>query len=262
MVTRIRRLELATAILWIGFGAGGWADAGPIALSTPAGLSPGESFRFVFVTDGTTDASSSSIAYYNNFVNTQAGGATYNGSVVTWGAIASTPTVNAIDNVGQTLTPVYLADGTLVTTSTTSLGMWSGSLLAAISEDLSGNPPNAILPVPVWTGTYPDGFPDPYSTYPQTLGGGYVSATFGTSGHHNSEWTNAGSQLVVDPAAIYGISQVLVATGSVPEPSSLLMAGTAISAGCAFGWSRRRKNQRRQRTRRGEFSRPHGVNQR
>ncbi len=64
MVTRIRRLALATAILWIGFGAGGWADAGPIALSTPAGLSPGESFRFVFVTDGTTDASSSSIAYY------------------------------------------------------------------------------------------------------------------------------------------------------------------------------------------------------
>ncbi len=49
-----RRLALATAMLWIGFGVGGPAEASGIGLSTPAGLSPGDSFRFVFVTDGTT----------------------------------------------------------------------------------------------------------------------------------------------------------------------------------------------------------------
>jgi hypothetical protein len=138
MKAQTGRLALATAMLWIGFGVGGRAQAGGIALSTPAGLSLGESFRFVFVTDGTTVAVSSSIAVYNSFVNAQAGGATYNGSVVNWMAVGSTSSVSAINNVAQTTTPVYLADGTLVTPSTTSTGLWSGSILNPIDEDLSG----------------------------------------------------------------------------------------------------------------------------
>jgi hypothetical protein len=64
-----RRLALVVAILWIGFSAVGWAEAAGIALSTPAGLSDGESFRFVFITDATTTAISSSIAHYNSFVD-------------------------------------------------------------------------------------------------------------------------------------------------------------------------------------------------
>jgi hypothetical protein len=92
------RYAMAMAMLWIGFGLRGGAEAGGIALSTLAGLSPGESFRFVFLTDGTTNANSPNIADYNSFVNAQSGGATYNGSVVSWVAIASTLTVNAIDN--------------------------------------------------------------------------------------------------------------------------------------------------------------------
>ena len=66
----------------------------------------------------------------NHFVTSQAGGATYNGSAVTFVAIGSTSTVNAIDNVGQSAAPVYLADGTLVTSSTTTTGMWSVGLAA------------------------------------------------------------------------------------------------------------------------------------
>ena len=77
-------------------------------------------------------ATSSNIADYNNFVNAQAGGATYNGQVVTWVAIASTPTVNAIDNVGQTPALYTWPDGTQVTTSTTTSGLWSGTLLHPI----------------------------------------------------------------------------------------------------------------------------------
>jgi hypothetical protein len=77
MLTQAGRLALATAMLWIGFGGSGRAEAGTI-LNTPAGLSPGDTFRFVFVTDGLTNAASSNIDDYNSFVNTQAGGATYN----------------------------------------------------------------------------------------------------------------------------------------------------------------------------------------
>src|SRR5262245_27919045 len=113
------RWATVAALLWLGLGWGGGAEAG-VVLTTPAGLNPGDSFRFVFVTDGTTGAISSNIADYNTFVNTQAGAATYNGSVVTWVAIGSTDAVNAIDNIGQQpINGVFLANGTKVATSTT-----------------------------------------------------------------------------------------------------------------------------------------------
>ena len=47
-----RRLAIATAPIWIGVGSSVAREAGGITLNTPAGLTPGESFRFVFVTDG------------------------------------------------------------------------------------------------------------------------------------------------------------------------------------------------------------------
>ena len=214
---------------------GSRAEAGGIALSTPAGLSPGESFRFIFVTDGTTQATSTDIAYYNNFVNAQAGGATYNGSVVTWDAIASTPTVNAIDNVGQTLTPVYLANGLLATTSTTELGLWTdGPSPYPFDVDLNGN----YRFVRTWTGSLPGGYSNPLYAL------GDSTAVFGYS--YNNLWLASGAAATTT-LSLYGVSQVLIATAAVPEPSTLLMAGTAAFAGCAFFLSRRRRDQRRQR---------------
>ncbi len=223
-----RRLALATAMLWIGFGVGDRAEAGGVALSTPAGLSPGDSFRFVFVTDGTTGASSTNIADYNSFVNAQAGGATYNGSVVTWDAIGSTSSASAINNVGQFAFPVYLADGTLVTTSTTSTGLWSGSLQKPIDEDLSG----ALQPhFAVFTGTRTSGVAsaDPL--------GNFSNITIGNSSSTNAVWVQGVAAPNFLSERMYGISEVLTV---VPEPSTLLMAGTAIIAGCACGWFRRR----------------------
>ena len=123
----------------VGVRVGGRAEAG-IILQTPAGLNPGDHFRFVFVTDGIRDATSTNIADYDSFVNAQAGGATYNGVVVNWLAIGSTDSVDAIDHVGQATAPVYLSDGTLVTTSTTPAGLWSGALVHEINLDLAGNP--------------------------------------------------------------------------------------------------------------------------
>jgi hypothetical protein len=245
MVTQARRLAIATALIWIAVGANSRVEAGGIALSTPAGLTPGESFRFVFVTDGGTTATSSNIAVYNSFVNMQAGGATYNGSVVTWDAIGSTTAVNAIDNVGQQpIVGVFLADGTLVTTSTTTTGLWSGTLSHQIDEDLSG-PQGGFL----WTGTTSAGV--------AAAVGANSSGPLGDIHHPTQGITNVTSSLWVDdqvgnappdgPFQMYAISDVLVVPSVVPEPSTLLMASMSLIPGLAFSWSRSRRAQRRQR---------------
>ncbi len=232
------RLALATAMLWVGFGVGGRAEAGGIALGTPAGLTPGDTFRFVFITGGTTVATSSSIAVYNSFVNAQAGGATYDGSVVKWDAIGSTSSsASAINNVGQTMTPVYLADGTLVTTSTTSTGLWSGSLLNPIDETLSGMGISTGS-TGVWTGTNTNG-----SASANHLGD-FFGVITGASTVTNGNWVNDVVWPIDSSSGVfhmYGISQVLTA---VPEPSSLALAGTAAIGVSAFVSCRKRTAQR------------------
>ena len=84
-----RRFAIVATVLWLVSGLGGRAEAG-IILQTPAGLNPGDQFRFGFVTDGSRDATSTNIADYDSFVNAEAGGATYNGVPVNWLAIVST----------------------------------------------------------------------------------------------------------------------------------------------------------------------------
>jgi len=104
---------------------------GGVIIQTPVGSTAGDEFRIVFVTDGTTNATSSDISSYDAFVNAQAGGATYNGMTVNWQAIGSTATVNAVDHIGSSTAGVYLASGTEVATSTTADtgGLWSGNSL-------------------------------------------------------------------------------------------------------------------------------------
>ncbi len=150
------RPALVAAMVMIGLTAGVRPAAGGIVIQTPAGLLPGNTFRIVFVTDGTTTAGSSDISTYNQFVTTQAGGATYDGATVSWTAIGSTASTNARDNItGSQSAPVFLADGTMVATSTTQAGsgLWSASLLAPIDEDLTG-PKHALT----WSGSSDFGF--------------------------------------------------------------------------------------------------------
>jgi hypothetical protein len=81
----------------------GRAEAGTM-LQTPAGLKPGDQFRFVFVTNGIRDAISTNIADYDSFVNAEAGGATYHGAVA--GVIATLGTrTHRVPRPGASLGP-------------------------------------------------------------------------------------------------------------------------------------------------------------
>jgi hypothetical protein len=239
MLTQSQRLAiaLATALLWSGFGGAPPTQGGPVLL-TPAGLAPGTHFRFVFVTDGGTTATSPNITDYDNFVNMQAGGATYGGATISWQAIGSTATVNAISHItGPQTDPLYLSGGSLVASSTTTNvnGLWSGVLQHAISQDLSGTP----LTNSVWTGTQSNGT----GNGAFVLGnGGNVTGGFANS--TTSTWViTAGSVPPNNLLSIYGISTDLV---SVPEPLSCITLGIGLAVTTVIGWSRRRREQRRQ----------------
>jgi PEP-CTERM motif len=236
MGPHLQRFAIVAAVLWLGSGLGGRAEA-DIILQTPAGLNPGDQFRFVFVTDGIRDATSTNIADYDSFVNAQAGGATYDGVVVNWLAIASTDSVDAIDHVGQAAAPVYLSDGTLVTTTTTPAGLWSRELVHAINLDLAGNPVDPVFFV--WTGTNPfgTGFGGPLGSPP--------TPQVGSTTQTGDAWVSSGRSDLRDLRQLYGISSVLTVPQSVPEPSTLTMLGTALSLGLAIGRARHRRDPQR-----------------
>jgi hypothetical protein len=229
-------------VLFVAAVASIWAQAAraDLILNTPAGLGPGQQFQIVFVTDGTTLAESTSISTYNSFVtgdaDAQAGGTVfYNGQPVTFSAMGSTSAVSATSNIGVNSAPVYLADGTLIANNTTTGvgGLWSGTLLAGINEDLLASPSTAGL---VWTGSLGTGVP----AFNAELGGGLTVTELGFVGHAGPDWFTGGAHAYNEGLSMYGISGVLTVT-AVPEPSSMLL--TLMGLGAAFGWrlARRRK---------------------
>jgi len=237
MVFNLKRsCALGTGLLCVALVMASRAEAGGIAITTPAGLLPGETFRIVFVTDGTMAATSTNIADYNSFVNGMSGadGATYDGVTVTWSAIASTAMESASANIGSIDTPIYLSNGTLVSAAS---DLWSGSLTNPINTDLAGT--TFASGTTVFTGA--------------TASGGIASIPLGSSfaevGDVNSTTSNWISyQNPPAPGAnadhFYAISGILTVDG-VPEPSSLFLGMTAIGAGLGVSWVRKYSAQRR-----------------
>jgi hypothetical protein len=251
------RFTVLAGLVWVLQAMSPTLQAGPI-LSTPAGLTPGETFRFVFVTSGTTDATSANISDYDNFVNTQANGATYNGTTVSWLAIGSTASISAIthDGTNPGIQGVYLVNGTQIATSddTAAGGLWSGSLLSAPDVDINGMTtvfPNTFT----WTGTLSNGQAAGPST---TLSPGGAlgesappplnSVVEGHNTDSGSTWVTNGISTETVQLNLYGISAVLTVpevtppTG-VPEPSTGLLAVIGVSIGLVVSRFRKAKDQ-------------------
>lgn len=213
-----------------------------LIIGTPSGLGPGDRFRIVFVTAGMTQATSSDISYYNNFVTSdavdQAGGlgsnVLYGGTVLTWSAIGSTYSVSAITNIGTYGVPVYLASGTLVSESDDSSGLWSGSLSAPINEFLTVP---SSYDTGVWTGTLTTGM----SAGSFTLG---VNEQFGPmtglSNKTEGEWIEDGYLFSTTSMNMYGISQVLTVS-AVPEVDPSGMGSVLALVTGAVGLLERRR---------------------
>jgi len=251
--TLMRRIALIPAVLWLVFGGGGRAVA-DLNIGTPAGLTPGESFRIVFVTDGTRNATSGNIGDYNTFVtndaNAEAGGGSnvvkYMGVALTWTALASTPTTDAINNVGTYGVPVYLASGALVAGTdarASSGGLWTindstpALLNSGISQDLNGT---SQYGASVWSGTATAGDGDTIVKL------GTSSPSYGIAGYTNTGWNSWGLSPSTSGLHLYGISQELTvpsAPSAAPEPSTIWIAAVGICAGVAYHRMRTRRRQ-------------------
>jgi len=213
------------------------ASAGAI-LSTPYGLQAGDHFRFIYVTRMSTTVYSSDVATYDAFVNDYGfvnnySDATYNGERITWKAIGSTSSVNAINHIGVTGYPVYNVDGVRVaaTDSTGPHGLWSGNLESSISQYIGSKPTGNDTYV--WTGTNSDGTA---TAYPGTTPGtdsptgtlGSSRATVGDRFSSDYQWSTYWyPETIYTYYKMYGISEELTV---VPEPSTAIMTGI----GCLF----------------------------
>jgi hypothetical protein len=163
------------------------ALSGPITVAP--GVAAGDQYRLAFVTSTNTDATTSSIAYYNVFVNIAANLEPALSSLgTTWTAIASTAMVAARDNTNTNPVtvglPIYNLAGQLIATSNADL--WEGNLSASISYDEHGAPP---LPgyTEVWTGTGSTGIPDDPT---DPLGASWP--VWGSTKSATSDWIDTG----------------------------------------------------------------------
>ena len=207
------------------------------AIIVPTGLNPGDKYHLAFVTSGTRDATSTSIADYNAFVQSLADAAGIgNLEGVTWFAIGSTATVAARDNavVGAT-TPVYLLNGTTKVADGFA-DMWDSSL----DNKLNLRETLTTYTGSVWTGS--SGAGEIPSWGDQWLGDpdGEGPVIGNSNVASSSSWIDNGGE--GDPATnlpMYALSEELT-VAPIPEPGTMGLLGLALGA---FFMSRRaRKN--------------------
>ncbi|MBU6275576.1 MAG: hypothetical protein KGQ61_02955 [Planctomycetes bacterium] len=227
------------------------ANAGVLDLPTPSGLSPGDHFRFIFVTGSNTTPTSSDVNTYDTFVRNSVsslyGTVTYGGSAITnWAAVVSTPTVSAKDHLGgySSTVSVWLtgtAGGPQVASSLTTStgGLWSNLLLGGntVSRKLDGSSTSYTN---VWTGSAADGTALlPMGSSPNvTIGHTYVGGAW--------LYTNPpGSAVNTASYPLFAVSpELVVPGGAVPEidPAATVSVLTLVTS--ALGLLERRRSGR------------------
>ena len=204
----------------------------------PAALAPGDQFRLIFVSSATHDAISPDIAVYDAFINglaVTAGLDLYNGVSVNWYALASTPTVDAITRLPNSVVPIYDMVGNLVADA--SHDIWhpdfylgEGGLLHEITYTEIGT----IYEGEVRTGTFYNGMSDDPLNAIGSISGGWTG--------DNREGSCCWVFQVPEPAhwlyPLYGYSEVITVGGepsSIPEPGTITLLLTAVAL-LGFGY--------------------------
>ncbi len=237
MVTT-KRFIMTLALVGIG---GTLSTAHGAAITVPIGLSPGATYRIVFITSTARDGTSTDIDIYNDFVTTAAdldAGLLSLGT--TWKALASTATTNVLANTGlsalDTTTPFFNTRGNRIATGVTvgGSGLFGGGstthLSTLFTETGSAPPINAAL-----TGTAPDG-----TTSTSPLGGS--SVMYGHPQKTTFEWIAESPLDNTYVGLYYGISGDLTVPGTpTPDPEPATIALTGLGAALAFAFSKVRK---------------------
>jgi hypothetical protein len=220
--SRAVRAIAASAILCVTmFGVLSAARAAPII--TPTVLNPGDQYRLAFVTSTTTNALSSDIAYYNNFVNTLGLAAT---GINGWKAIVSTTSVDARDNTETGPNPnfddapIYLLNG-FSKVADNNADLWDASLDTPIHLTEQGIYRAEL----VWTGSTHQGVSD----FPV---GATISAMQGDSGYQTSAWVDLAPERSINVRSLYALSGVLTVgnpPASVSSPGTVLILFAGIA---------------------------------
>lgn len=200
--------------------------AGIITLG-PTDLNAGDTYHLAFVTSTTRTAQSSAIGDYDAFVQAAANAAGNGLQALTWKAVGSTATVNAIDHIGVSGF-VYRLDDTRIANSESDF--FDETLQAAINVNELGD----FTDVNVWTGSEATGvmFTD------RTLGNP-AGVRFGLSNNPTFRWANNSAHTPDGSFHIYAISEAL--TVAVPEPSAGAFMSAALTGLVAYTWRRRQR---------------------
>jgi len=191
------------------------------AFIPPAGVSE---YRLLFTTAGARDATSSNIADYNAFVAAQAAMAGDLPSAV-WTAVASTASVDAVDNVDCGVTcnalPIYLMNGVKLADDIAAF-FNAGSMALPVTPNVdqfgAGRSSN------VWTGTLDGGGGVPGAE----LGVGVSALGLSTESNYFMLFSAASSS----PSDLFPLFAISDAITAAPEPASgaaLLAAGLLVT---------------------------------
>jgi hypothetical protein len=181
---------------------------GGINPATSAAWTDGDTYRLIFVSSTTRDATSSDVADYNTHIQNAANSAGLD--AVNWYAIGSTNTVNARDNSFTTNSDtdgaIFLTNGSEVVANNLA-DLWDGAVGTRIDTDENGNISTVSTPIwtpwtAVWTGTNNNG----------TASASYLGGTNVRLGLAKAElhfWENRSQANNSNSLPFYGISEVL-----------------------------------------------------
>jgi hypothetical protein len=192
----------------------------------PPNLPPGSQYQLIFVTQHTTAATNNDIAYYNTFVTAEAALNPLLPQNVAWHAVASTATVNTIDNAPWSAVPVYNTAGIEVASVATGL-YGTVSLLSAPEYNQFGT--RTTLDI-IWTGSHYNGT----GYNPHSLGDGSGSARVGQAHTRFFPWidNDLSSATLLHP--MYALSSPITVPAPEPSTRTLLVAALLMLGGCGF----------------------------